>query len=159
MTDILDDTNKQIARRLAELGPLVEEHQRLQDAIAALDGIPAAPSGTSAPTSRRTRGRRGPGRPRGSETTATPAPTPAPPKPTSTAKPAVKRKRRRGRKPGGGKRARQALGLIRANPGITIPMMAEKMGIKTNYLYKVLPPLEQQGKIRKDGHGWFPEKA
>jgi len=34
--------------------------------------------------------------------------------------------------------------------------MAEKMGIDGTYLYKVLPPLEQAGKIRKEGRGWHP---
>jgi DNA-binding IclR family transcriptional regulator len=49
--------------------------------------------------------------------------------------------------------------LIRANPGITIPQLAAKMGINANYLYRLLPPLEQQGKIHKDGRGWHPKKA
>ena len=31
------------------------------------------------------------------------------------------------------------------------------MGIKENYLYRVLPGLEQEGKIRKDGRGWHPK--
>jgi hypothetical protein len=37
--------------------------------------------------------------------------------------------------------------------------MAEKMGIKANYFYRLLPPLEQAGKIRKDGRGWHPKQA
>ena len=28
------------------------------------------------------------------------------------------------------------------------------MGIKQNYLYRVLPGLEQDGLVRKDGRGW-----
>ncbi len=31
------------------------------------------------------------------------------------------------------------------------------MGIQVNYLYRVLPDLEQQGKVRKEGRGWFPK--
>jgi hypothetical protein len=30
------------------------------------------------------------------------------------------------------------------------------MGIKQNYLYRVLPGLEQENKVKKDGRGWHP---
>lgn len=30
------------------------------------------------------------------------------------------------------------------------------MGIKQTYLYRVLPGLEQAGKIEKQGRGWHP---
>jgi hypothetical protein len=30
------------------------------------------------------------------------------------------------------------------------------MGIKQNFLYRVLPGLEQEGKVKKDGRGWHP---
>jgi ribosomal protein S25 len=49
--------------------------------------------------------------------------------------------------------------LIRANPGITVSEMAKKMGIDGTYLYKVLPPLEREGKIRKEGRGWYPPEG
>ena len=136
---------------------MVEEYRQLEAASAALDGIPAAPNGGSTTSPRPTPGRRGPGRPRGSKTTATPASTPVSTKPASTAKPTAKRKQ--GRRKGNGRRARQALALIRANPGITIPELAEKMSINGTYLYTVLPPLEQAGKIHKDGRGWHPKAA
>jgi hypothetical protein len=156
VTDFLDEKHKQITDRLRELKPLVEEYRRLEAATAALDGIPASPNGAPAPAPRSTRVRRGPGRPRGSKTTTALASTSASPKPAS-AKPAAKR--RRGRRKGVGKRAAQALALIVAEPGITIPALAEKMGIKTNYLYRVLPSLEQAGKVRKEGRGWHPKGA
>ena len=63
---------------------------------------------------------------------------------------------RRGRPRGSGKRALQAQELVSARPGITIPELAEAMGIKTNYLYRVMPALQAEGKIRKDGKGWQP---
>ncbi len=44
-------------------------------------------------------------------------------------------------------------------PGITIPELAAKMGIKQNYLYRVLPGLEQEKKIKKQGRGWHPVLA
>jgi hypothetical protein len=33
------------------------------------------------------------------------------------------------------------------------------MGISPNYLYRVLPGLAKQGKIRKDGRGWYPKAS
>jgi hypothetical protein len=32
------------------------------------------------------------------------------------------------------------------------------MGIKQNYLYRVLPGLEKDGKVVKRGHGWHPKE-
>ena len=61
--------------------------------------------------------------------------------------------RRRGRR---GTRAAQALELIRTRPGITIPELASEMKIAPNYLYRVLPPLAEQGQIKRDGKGWNP---
>ena len=65
--------------------------------------------------------------------------------------------RRGGRPKGGGKRATEALSLVQAQPGITIPELAAKMGIKQNYLYRVMPGLEQGGKLEKKGRGWHPK--
>jgi hypothetical protein len=63
---------------------------------------------------------------------------------------------RRGRPRGSGKRALQAHELVTAKPGITIPELADAMKIQTNYLYRVMPTLESEGKIRKEGKGWHP---
>jgi hypothetical protein len=84
--------------------------------------------------------RRGRGRPRGSTSTG----------------------RRTGRRPGrprgrrGATRANQALDLVRNQPGITIPQIAESMKIEPNYLYRVMPRLVSEGKVRRDGQGWHP---
>jgi hypothetical protein len=129
LTDFLDEKRKEIQNRLRELKPLVEEYHRLEAAASALDGV-----GGSAPA------RRGPGRPRGSTTRRRGATT-------------AKRGRRRG---GGNTRATQALDLVKANPGITIPELAQRMGIKQNYLYRVLPGLQSDGLVKKDGKGWRP---
>ncbi len=84
--------------------------------------------------------RRGPGRP-----------------PGSTAKPrrAGRRGRPRGRR-SGSSRATQTLELVQAQPGITIPQIAEAMSIEPNYLYRVLPRLVSEGQVRRDGKGWYP---
>ncbi len=131
--DFLDEKRHEIAARLKELRPLVDEYQRLDAAAAALDGVSASLHATPAT-------RRAPGR-------------------------AAARKRdathgaRRGRPKGSGTRGAEALALVKANPGITIPEIAEKMDIKQNYLYRVLPGLAQDGLIVKDGRGWKPKDA
>ena len=63
---------------------------------------------------------------------------------------------RRGRPRGSGERSRQALELVRARPGMTIAELADAMGIKANYLYRVMPSLESEGQVRKEGKGWHP---
>ncbi len=77
--------------------------------------------------------KRGPGRPRGS--TSTP-----------------RRRRRRG-----GSRADQAVKIISDNPGIGVAELGKKMHLKApNYLYRVLPDLEKEGRIKKKGKGYHP---
>ena len=68
-------------------------------------------------------------------------------------------KRRAGRRKGSGTRSKQALRLVREQPGITIPELASKMKIQANYLYRVLPGLEQDGKLEKKGRGYHPKQA
>jgi hypothetical protein len=173
--DFLDDKRREISERLRELKPHVDEHNRLESALAALAGV----RGSSA-ASTKTR-RRGPGRPKGSKTktkavtkrrkTATTSRTvrrKKPGRPPGRKKPGrppgrppgrAAGKRRAGRRKGSGTRAAQALSFVKGQPGITIPELAAKMGIKQNYLYRVLPGLEQEGKVTKRGRGWHPKKG
>lgn len=175
MTDFLDEKRREITDRLAELGPMVEEYRRLEAAASALDGIGGSAAAAAAPR------RRGPGRPRGSvsKTAAVAAPTKKrgrPPGRKKVGRPKTKKvgrpagsttkaaaaapatgRRRAGRRKGSGTRAAQALSFVRGQPGITIPELAAKMGIKQNYLYRVLPGLEQEGKLSKQGRGWHPK--
>jgi MarR family len=133
MAEFLAEKRREITARLDELRPAVEEYQELERAAAALDGV-----GGVQPR------RRGPGRPPGSTNRESAKPT------TSS---------RRGRRRGGGKRAAEALKLVRANPGITIPELAGKMKMDQNYLYRVLPALERDGLVRRDGRNWQPAKT
>ena len=151
MTDFLDEKRREITDRLKELKPMVDEYTRLEAAASALEGVggSSAASPTAAPR------RRGPGRPRGSvnRTTA---------KATAAAKPKRKPsrppgRRRAGRRKGSGTRAAEAFAFVQGQPGITIPELASKMGIKQNYLYRVLPGLQQEGKVSKKGRGWHPK--
>ena len=66
------------------------------------------------------------------------------------------RRRGRGRPRGSGTRAKQALELVRARPGITIRELADAMGIHANYLYRVMPTLESEGLVVKRDRGWHP---
>ncbi len=155
MTDLLNDTQREITDRLKDLKPVVDEFNRLEAAVTALDGIPAVQGGTGA-----TRGARGSRRQRGSETTATSVSTPPAAGPKGAAeKPAVTRRGRGGRRKGSGKRAAQTLGHIQEQPGVTTTELATKTGTNQSYLYRVLRVLEQTGKIRKDGRGWHPRES
>lgn len=69
---------------------------------------------------------------------------------------AARRGRPRGGRDGDNTRAAQTVELVRTQPGITIPELANHMGIKPNYLYRVLPQLADDGKVRRDGKGWHP---
>jgi ribosomal protein S25 len=165
VTDFLDEKRQEITARLKELKPLVEEYQRLEAAASALDGVggSAATASTSAPApaARKAPGRRGPGRPKGSKTrTAKAASAAAPAAAAATTAAPAKRggaRRKAGRRKGSGTRAAQALSFVQAQPGITIPELAARMGIKQNYLYRVLPSLEEEGKVAKQGRGWHPK--
>jgi hypothetical protein len=166
VNDFLDEKHREITDRLAELRPLVDEYQRLEAAVSALDGLggsaaaPAAPKAARKATrkaARKVPGRRGPGRPRGSKTKV--KATVAAAAPATAAAPAGRgdARRKAGRRKGSGTRAAQALSFVKAQPGITIPELAARMGIKQNYLYRVLPTLEEEGKVKKEGRGWHPK--
>jgi hypothetical protein len=157
--DFLAEKRKEITARMDELGPAVKEHKRLEEAAAALDRVAAAsPNGASASYSP-ARARRRPGRPPGSKNVSRRA-SKAAPAASAPAKAAAKRAaQRRGRRKGTGKRAGEALAIIQKQPGITIPDLAAKMGIKQNYLYRILPGLEGEKKVEKKGRAWHPVAA
>jgi CRP-like cAMP-binding protein len=124
VADFLDEKRKEIQTRLKELRPLVDEFHRLEAAERALSGVEGKPAAAATTTTRRRRS----------------------PRSSSNG--------RRGRPRGSGTRAAQALSLVGERPGITIPELAEAMGIKQNYLYRVMPGLAQDGKVTKSGRGW-----
>jgi len=135
MADFLDEKRSEIGARLKELKPLVEEYERLAAAAAALDGVPVNAPATSRAGG--TRAAKAPAKRRASSNGAG----------------------RRGRPKGSGTRGAEALALVKESPGITIPELAAKMGIKQNYLYRVLPGLADDGLVAKDGRGWHPKEA
>jgi hypothetical protein len=132
LAGFVDTTVKEIDDRLRDLK---EEVARLEAARSALTG-----------------GRRGPGRPRAATRTRT----------ESTRRSTPTARRRPGRPRGrsrSGTRANQALELVQSTPGITIPQIAEKMGIEPNYLYRVMPRLATDGQVRREGQGWHPASS
>ena len=132
MPDFLEEKKREIDVRLNELRPLVDEFHRLEAAAAALSGVKAS-TATKAPARRRATAAKSAGPGKGSG--------------------------RRGRPKGSGQRAKQALEIVRAQPGITIPDLATAMGIKQNYLYRVMPQLQKDGMVRKSGRGWHAKDA
>jgi hypothetical protein len=152
MADFLDETQAEITRRLEGLRPVVEEYSRLEAAAAALDGVGGSSTGNSTGNqSRGTRGKRR-GRKPGS---ASKAGATAGRKATGR-KPGRKAKRGGGRPRGSGGRAAEALAAVREQPGITIKELGAKLGISPNYMYRVLPGLEKEKKVKKHGNGWHP---
>jgi predicted Rossmann fold nucleotide-binding protein DprA/Smf involved in DNA uptake len=131
LAEFVDSTVKEIDARLSELK---QEVSKLEAARAALVGD-----------------RRGPGRPRGSTTRTRAAGR-------RSSGNGRRTRRSRGRR-GGDTRANQALELVRSTPGITIPDIAKSMGIAPNYLYRVLPRLQQEGQIKRDGQGWVANES
>jgi hypothetical protein len=122
----LRDYERRVLERLAELKPLVDEYQELEQVAARL-GLER----TSRPAAERKPGRARSG---------------------SAAKPAPRRAGRRpgtpGRKP---QRREQILTLVRERPGITVPEIAGEIGVDPTGLYRVVRQLEKDGLVSKTG--------
>ena len=140
--DFIGQIRNEIGARLAQLRPLVDEYQRLGAAAAALASLPPTSPRSSAParSARRTR-------------------APAPANVATVARTRGASHRPRGRPKGSGTRSTEALAVVKAHPGITIPQIAEQLGIKQDYLYRILPRLAEDGLVVKDGRGWKPKDA
>ena len=126
MSDFLAQKRQEIQDRLNELKPLVEEADRLQAALSALDGASGIPAGKPArrkaagSARKRTAGTGKPGRPKGT-----------------------------------GKRQTETLALVIKQPGISISEIAAQTGVQQSYLYRVMPSLQKEGLVRKEGRGWY----
>ena len=59
-------------------------------------------------------------------------------------------------RPGHSARAEEAQKLIAKRPGVSVAELAQTMGIGPTYLYRLLPKLEREGKLRKEGKGYHP---
>jgi hypothetical protein len=157
VTDFLDEKRREITDRLKELKPMVDEYTRLEAAASALAGVGGSSASAATAATTATPRRRGPGRPRGSVNRTSKATSTKAAGRKKPGRPPGRPKGRVGRRKGSGTRAAQALSFVQGQPGITIPELAAKMNIKQNYLYRVLPGLEQDGKLEKKGRGWHPK--
>ncbi|MCK9249306.1 MAG: helix-turn-helix domain-containing protein [Solirubrobacteraceae bacterium] len=72
---------------------------------------------------------------------------------------AAGQRRGAGRPRGSGERSRQALDLIRAEPGLGATDIARRIGVHPNYAYRILPGLEEQGLVEKRDRTWYPKDA
>ena len=127
MADVLSELRSSLEKRLRELEPLINEHAQVRKALDALEGVGKRAEGTVVPAARRAR----------------------------TAK-AATATTGRGRPRGSGRRAQEVLAHVQKQPGITIAELAKRMKIKPNYLYRVLPHLEKDGKLHKRDKGYHP---
>jgi ribosomal protein S25 len=127
MADTLNKIRSDLEKRLRELEPMIEEHAHVREALDALKTAGA----------------------RAERAVKSAAKSPRSTK-TSTAT------RGPGRPRGTGGRAQEALKLVHRHPGITIGEIAKRMKIQANYLYRVLPQLEKDGKIKKRDKGYHP---
>jgi CRP-like cAMP-binding protein len=123
----------QVHARMHELEVLMEELSVEFEQLKRISGLLESTNGTTSPA---------PSRPRRRAAAK-----------ASAAAPRAARPQR------GGNRAQQALELIAAQPGLSAADLADSMGMKRNYLYRVLPALEKQGKITKQGKGYHPATA
>jgi ribosomal protein S25 len=130
MADVLSKIRSDLEKRLHELEPLIEEHAQVRKALDALKSAGGHAEQTVKSAVQRTRSAQ-----------------------TGTAT------KRRGRPRGTGGRAQEALKHVHTHPGITIGELAKRMKIKPNYLYRILPHLEREGKVRKRDKGYHPPES
>ena len=130
MADVLTEMRSGLEKRLRELEPLIKEHAQVREALDVLKG-----AGTRAR-------RAAASAPKRSQSTKTSTATRGPGRPRGT-----------------GGRAQEALKLVHKHPGIAIGEMAKRMKIQPNYLYRILPHLEKDGKVKKRDKGYHPPES
>ena len=130
MADVLSKIRSDLEKRLRELEPMIEEHAHVREALDALKS-----AGTRAERAVKSAAK-------GPRSTKTSTATRGPGRPRGT-----------------GGRAQEALKLVHKHPGITIGEIAKRMKIQANYLYRVLPHREKDGKIKKRDKGYHPPES
>lgn len=155
----VQDIKNQVTTRLkeitAEIAALEKERTQLAKVSDTLSGAPVASARNGR---RRTTRRRRATSTRAASASAAPATSTSRGRATrSTSATGTRRRatRRRSASAGGG-RADQTVQIIGRRPGITVKEIAAELGIKPNYLYRVLPALEKEGKVTKRGTGYVP---
>jgi ribosomal protein S25 len=127
MADVLSEIRSSLEKRLRELEPLITEHAQVRKALDALEEAGKRAAGRAGSAAKRSQAVKATGTVRG-----------------------------RGRPRGTGSRAQEVLAHVHKQPGVTIAELAKRMKIKPNYLYRVLPQLEKDGKLHKRDKGYHP---
>jgi hypothetical protein len=131
--DQLRDLERQVAKRLRELEPMVAEYRELQQVAERL-GIQRQAAAAAQGTTRRAT----PTRRKSTRTTADGRATRA-------------RGRRRRNAAAPGSRQRDVLRLVTERPGITVPELGRELNVDPTGLYQIVRRLEGRGEIRKVG--------
>lgn len=130
MADVLGDIRSDLEQRLRELEPLIKEHAQVREALDALKDARVQVQRAATSAVRRPQ----------SANASTATKGPGRPRATTA-------------------RAQEAVKLVHRHPGITIAEMAKRMKIKPNYLYRILPHLEKDGKVNKRDKGYHPPES
>lgn len=144
--EFLSSKLKEMRTRLEQLKPSYEEYLEIDRALRAVESAVGAVSGKISDLVDAGRGAVGLARSKPSKPAARKS---APKRTTTTAK---KRSPRRSRT--GGTRADEAVKIVTQNPGVSVSEIAKQMGIRQNYLYRVLNKLESDGRVKKSGRGY-----
>jgi hypothetical protein len=123
---VVDELMRRVDERLAELQPAIDEYNQL---MAAKQGLLRSAGGTGEPAAQPRR---------------------------RIAASAPRRRGQGSRRRSGGRqtRADQAVQIVGGNPGVTVKEIAGEMGINENYLYRLLPRMEREGTLKREGSGW-----
>lgn len=136
--DQLHDLEATVAKRMAELRPMVDEYAELEQVAQRLGVKPAATAPAKSGSRSRSRGRKGKARSassNGSRGTTTAR--------SRSRKPATNARR--------SERAEQILAMATEQPGITVAEVAKKMGVDATGLYRPVRRLLKEGSLRKRG--------
>jgi ribosomal protein S25 len=154
---LIDDLQRQIDARLAELQPAFAEYtalQQLREAIKSLDPEAAAAHVSLFPFP--VAG--------GAAANGQPEPAPRPARSTDGASSARRRRARAAQEPQQGPTVEEqnaayadaAIELVGQEPGLTAGQLAERMGVPASVLFRLLPTLQREGRLRKQGKGYRP---
>lgn len=128
--DELKGLEDRVAQRMAELRPLVDEYQQLEQVAERL-GLSPAPKAAPPPRRRSTA-----------------------PRPRARTAAAGGRPSARARSNGG--RRDQLMEVVKAQPGITVREVGTRLGVDPTSLYRIVHKLEQDGALRKNGRELLP---
>lgn len=138
MDDFYAKIRSDVVAQMDALEPAVQEYERLARILEAIDADADTPPAAARSRSHAS-GRR--------------------PEPQSKGRTARRRAGERRPSEPRGQRAREVMEVIRREPGLPIPEIAERLGIRPGYLYQLLPRLAEQGMAVERGKEWHPVAA